>query len=91
MTTEIDKSESELRARVNGNNVILDKLIYKLQLKNDAALARTMEVAPPVISKLRHARLPFGASYIIRAHELTDWPIAQIKEWLGHKSVRQAA
>jgi hypothetical protein len=29
---------------------LLDSLIEKLELKNDAALAKTLEVAPPVIS-----------------------------------------
>lgn len=89
MTIEIN--DAELRARINGNNVVLDKLIEKLRLKNDAALARALEVAPPVISKLRHGRFPFGAGYIIRAHELTneEWSIAQIKEWLGMKALQR--
>lgn len=102
MTTEkVEKeiSEDELRARINGSNVVLDKLTEKLGLKNDAALARVMQVAPPVISKLRHGRFPFGSGYIIRAHELTneEWSIAQIKEWLGlpalqrHYPMQQAA
>lgn len=71
----------------NGNNVILDKMLGELKLKNDAALARAMEVAPPVISKMRYGRLPFGPQYIIRAHELTGWTIREIKELLGQKSM----
>ena len=31
-------------------NHLLDSLIEKLNLKNDAALSRALEVAPPVIS-----------------------------------------
>ncbi len=38
-------------------NNLLDTLIEKLHLKNDAALSRALEVAPPVISKIRHRRL----------------------------------
>ncbi|MCE2832276.1 MAG: hypothetical protein LW709_09535 [Oxalobacteraceae bacterium] len=34
-------------------NNLLDSLIEKLHLKNDAALSRALEVAPPVISKIR--------------------------------------
>ena len=38
-------------------NNLLDTLIKQLHLKNDAALSRALEVAPPVISKIRHRRL----------------------------------
>jgi hypothetical protein len=41
-------------------NNLLDTLIKHLHLKNDAALSRALEVAPPVISKIRHRRLPVG-------------------------------
>ena len=47
-------------------NHLLDILLGKMQLKNDAALSRMLEVAPPVISKIRHHRLPVGASLLIR-------------------------
>ena len=47
---------------------LLDALLDRLVLKNDAALARALEVAPPVISKIRHRRLPVGASILIRMH-----------------------
>jgi len=63
-------------------NEILDYIIDKIGLKNDAALSRYLEVAPPVISKMRHNRLPFGAQYIVRLHEKTDWPIRTIKAYL---------
>ena len=41
---------------------LLDAIIVKLHLKNDAALSRALEVAPPVISKIRHRTLPIGAT-----------------------------
>ena len=47
-------------------NRLLDTLIENLRLKNDAALSRALEVAPPVISTIRHHRLPVGASLLIR-------------------------
>ncbi|MBR7784251.1 hypothetical protein KDM89_19150, partial [Undibacterium sp. LFS511W] len=53
-------------------NNLLDTLIKQLHLKNDAALSRALEVAPPVISKIRHRRLPVGASLLIRMHEISD-------------------
>lgn len=62
-----------------GNNDLLDAVMAKLDLKNDAALARTLEVAPPVISKIRHGRLPVGATLLIRMHEVTDIAIRELK------------
>lgn len=69
--------------RVRQVNALFDKMIAFLQLKNDAALSREMVCAPPVISKMRHGHLPIGAVYIIRIHELTAWPIKDIKQQLG--------
>lgn len=54
--------------------------LKKLQnLKNDAALAHALHVAPPVISKLRHGRLPIGDSLLIKIHDAFDLPIKQIR------------
>ena len=50
---------------------LLASLIGKLNLKNDAALSRALEVSPPVISKIRHRRLPVTASLLIRMHEVS--------------------
>jgi plasmid maintenance system antidote protein VapI len=64
-------------------NKLLDALIVKLDLKNDAALCRTLTVAPPVISKIRHGRLPIGASMLIRMHEEFDISIKELKQYLS--------
>lgn len=64
---------------------LLDAIMEKLKLKNDAALSRALEVAPPVISKIRHGRLAVGASMLIRMHEVTDWSIAQLRETMGDR------
>jgi plasmid maintenance system antidote protein VapI len=64
---------------------LLDALLEKLHLKNDAALARALEVAPPIISKVRHRRLPVGASLLIRMHEVSDLSVSQLRELLGDR------
>jgi hypothetical protein len=64
---------------------LLDALIEKLQLKNDAALSRALEVAPPVISKIRHRRLPVGASLLIRMHEVSDLSIRDLRVLMGDR------
>lgn len=66
-------------------NRLLDALIEKLNLKNDAALSRALEVAPPVISKIRHRRLPVGASLLIRMHEVSDLSIRELRDLMGDR------
>jgi len=66
-------------------NNLLDSLIRRLDLKNDAALSRSLEVAPPVISKIRHHRLPVGASLLIRMHEVSNLSISDLRALMGDR------
>ncbi|MGI4718577.1 MAG: hypothetical protein ACRYGO_04075 [Janthinobacterium lividum] len=61
-------------------NRVLDAIIAKLRLKNDAALSRVLEVAPPVISKIRHHTLPIGATLLLRMHEESEFSIRELRE-----------
>jgi len=61
-------------------NRVLDAIISKLRLKNDAALSRLLEVAPPVISKIRHQTLPIGATLLLRMHEESEFSIRELRE-----------
>jgi len=63
---------------------LLDAIIAKLGLKNDAALSRALEVAPPVISKIRHRTLPIGATILLRMHEVSDFSIRELKAMMGN-------
>jgi hypothetical protein len=60
-------------------NRVLDAIITKLRLKNDAALSRVLEVAPPVISKIRHNALPIGATILLRMHEVSDYSNRELR------------
>lgn len=64
---------------------LLRSLIGKLKLKNDAALSRALEVAPPMISKIRHRKLPVGASMLIRMHEVTNLSIEDLRLLMGDR------
>ena len=76
----------ELTSQVTYNpDNLLDSLIERLNLKNDAALSRALEVAPPVISKIRHRRLPVGASLLIRMHEVSDLSIKDLRVLMGDR------
>ncbi len=62
---------------------LLDALIEQLGLKNDAALARALEVAPPMISKIRHRALPVGGAMLIRMHEISTLSIDELRLLMG--------
>ena len=67
---------------MKNENALLDLASEMLKAKNDAALCRALEVAPPVISKIRHGRLPVAAGMVLRIHLLTDMPIREIKSYV---------
>lgn len=71
--------------RVYDPNRLLDRVRETLHLTNDAALARTLHVRPPVLSKIRHRRTPVSASLLIRIHEETNLSIAELRELLGDR------
>jgi len=66
-------------------NRLLDALIDKLHLKNDAQLCRELNVAPPLVSKIRHRRLPVGGSLLIRMHEVSGLTIAELRHLMGDR------
>lgn len=66
-------------------NRLLDHISHRLNLKNDAALARTLEVTSPMICKVRKRQLTLGASLLIRIHEVTDLPIRDLLDMVGDR------
>lgn len=81
-------AEATNAAEVLNPNLLLDYLIGKLGLKNDAALSRALEVAPPVISKIRNNRLPVGATLLISMHELTGLTVAELRSLMGDRRAK---
>ncbi len=67
---------------------LLDTLRERMKLKNDAALSRALEVAPPVISKIRPRTLPVGASLLIRRHEVTDMSMRDLRALMGDRRTK---
>lgn len=66
-------------------NILLDVIIEQLGLKNDAALARLLEVSPPVVSKIRSSVTPIGPWLVIRIHEVSRMSVREIKAVLGQE------
>jgi plasmid maintenance system antidote protein VapI len=62
------------------DNKLLDHLIKRFDLRRDALLARTLQVSPPVLSKIRHGKMSITPAFILRVHETFDIPIKEIKK-----------
>ena len=68
---------------IDASGNLFDKIIDDNKLKNDAALARFLKLNAPVISKVRHGKLPFGDSLKIKIHKLTGLSILKIEELIA--------
>ena len=64
-------------------HVLLDYLIKSNNLKNDGALAKTMGLHAPIISKYRNKKLKVGAPFILLVHDLFGIEIKEIRRMLA--------
>lgn len=64
-------------------NRLLDALRGKLELNNDAALARVLDVSPPTLSKIRHLRTVVSPALMIRMHDVTGMTLGEIRDLMG--------
>lgn len=62
---------------------LLDHVMSKLGLKNDAALAVKLGVPAPVICKTRKRVLAVGPAMMIRIHDAAQMTINEIRAFLG--------
>lgn len=69
-------------------NALLDYVLKKYELKNDAELSRALEVMPPVVSKIRHGRQPISANILLRIHDFTQEPMDTLRVVLGVPTYR---
>jgi hypothetical protein len=76
--------ESETSSDYNPNR-LLDAIIETVGLKNDAALSRALAVEAPVISKIRHGKLPIGGILLIRMHEISQLSIKELRGLMGDR------
>lgn len=75
-------TQEVIQARKALQRALLNDMADELSLKNDAAIARLLNVRAPVISKWAAGKLAIGAAGIIAIHEVTGWSTTQIKERL---------
>jgi hypothetical protein len=69
-------------------NFLLDALLDTLNLKNDAALSRKLDISAPIICKIRRGYLPISASVLIRIHEETGMQINELRGLMGDRRAR---
>ena len=67
---------------------LLDALIVHLGLKNDAALARALEIESSMVSKIRNHALPVSGAMLIRMHEVSELTIRELRTLLGDDNLR---
>lgn len=60
--------------------VLLDTIIKEQELKNDAAVARLLNLPHPAISKIRTGKLTLGATLTLRIYDKTGMSIERIRE-----------
>lgn len=65
---------------------LLDHIMAKFHLKNDAALANFLQIKPPIISKIRNRHYGMSADLLIRIHDLTDIPVRALRNIMGDYS-----
>lgn len=69
-------------------NHLIDALLTKLRLRNDAELCLALDVAPPVLSKIRHRRLAIGAAILIRMQEASHFDLRTLRKLMGDRRRR---
>lgn len=69
-------------------SILLDVLLGKLQLKNDFALARRLEVAPATVSYIRRNRRNITATMLIRMHEVSGISVRELRDLMGDRRTK---
>lgn len=66
-------------------NHLFNTIQSRLNLRNDIELALTLGDAPSVISKMRHQKIPVGATMLLRLHEVSGISIKDLRSLMGDR------
>ena len=69
-------------------NQLLDALLKRLNLKNDAALSHALDVARPVLANIRKGSLGIGVWLLQRMAEISNLSIAELRRLMGDQRTR---
>lgn len=64
---------------------VLDKVSEKLKLCNDAALARALQIAAPLLDQIRHGQTPLRASILLRINEVSGLSMGELRALMGDR------
>lgn len=84
----MDHNHSQSMQTPYDPNRLFDVLLTRTNTRNDAALSRMLGVSPTIISKVRHHRLPVGATLLIRAQEITGMSVRELRKVMGDRRAR---
>ncbi|MDQ9169657.1 helix-turn-helix transcriptional regulator [Oxalobacteraceae bacterium R-40] len=71
----------------NDPDHLLDMLKALKDLQNDAALSHALQVAPPIISKIRNGRMNISPGMLLRIHDVFGIPLADLRKLLTEEHV----
>jgi hypothetical protein len=69
-------------------NALLDALKDLMKLKNDAALSLALDIQPPVLSKIRHYRMPVSGAVLLRMHEASSVSVTDLQAMMGDRRAK---
>lgn len=73
------KRQPQQAAHAAPAHCLLDGVMARQRIKNDAELSRCLQLAPSSISKIRRRRVPVSDGVLLRLHDAFDIPIAELK------------
>jgi hypothetical protein len=85
---ELPATEHDAPAVSYDPNKLLDRVAEKLEVKDDFALARTLELSHALLGKMRHGKQRIGATILLRMQEFSGISIGRLKQILGDRRAR---
>lgn len=77
--------ENIARYRTFDPGHMLDMVIERMNLRNDAALARMLMVPGSTVSRIRSRKIPVSAAVIIRLHESSNISVRGLRNLMGDR------
>jgi len=69
-------------------NHMLDALIEKMGLENDAAFAQRIKLARPIVAMLREGRMSISASMMMWFHEASGISMKELRQLIGDRRLK---
>lgn len=67
---------------------LFDSTIARLRLRNDRDLSRQLQVAAPLLRKMRLRQLPISGVVLLRIHEITGISLPELRQLMGDRRRR---